>query len=149
MGSKQLWYTKNLLDTPVLRGIKNRIQECIDDHTKAQGLAPVKITNSWFNRLGNGQRVELHRHEMSVISGAFYTRVDPGSVGLRLHSPISQMRMFENIVVQQMSNANFVDLKCETGILFLFPSWLEHSSEPNTTNERVTVSFNTTYQSKD
>ena len=34
----------------------------------------------------------------------------------------------------------------EAGTLVLFPSWLEHYTEENNTENRVTVSFNTGYK---
>ena len=41
---------------------------------------------------------------------------------------------------------NEIEVKCEQGILYLFPSWLEHYTRENQTNERITLSFNTYYR---
>jgi len=135
----------NVLDDIKLEGLKKRIQVEVDNYTELLGLRKVKITGSWFNILGQGGRVNAHRHELSVISGAFYVKADPGSVGLRLHSPLAPMRMYEFAEKVNDINSNFWVMPCYTGQLVLFPSWLEHSTLPNQTESRITVSFNTKY----
>ena len=40
------------------------------------------IKNSWMNRVGKGGSVRSHRHEGSVVSGAFYPIADEGSCPL-------------------------------------------------------------------
>ena len=40
-------------------------------------------------------------------------------------------------------NAAKTILPVQEGYLFLFPSWLEHGTNTNTTNERYVISFNT------
>ena len=139
---------ENLLDIKELQAFKNRLLAIINDYARELGLAPLKITNSWFNHLKRNQRVENHRHEMSAVSGAFYIHADTGSGRLRLHSPLAQLRMFEHVIDHTEHNSNFIDMPCKAGWLILFPSWLEHSTDLNQTDNRTTVSFNTTYQSK-
>jgi len=137
-----------LLNKTLLRGIKSRIQACVDEYTRDLGLEPVGITNSWFNKIGQGHRVERHKHECSVVSGALYIHADKGSVPLRLHNPVNQLRMFEHIETNNFLNQAYHEVPCITGQLVLFPSWLEHDTLNNTTDSRITVSFNTTYYVK-
>ena len=54
--------------------------------------------------------------------------------------------MFEYSAEETKYNANLMEIPCEQGSLILFPSWLEHYTEDNTTENRVTVSFNTSYR---
>jgi uncharacterized protein (TIGR02466 family) len=136
---------KNILNDPRFLGIRSRLQNAVDEYVNELGVAEVKITNSWFNNLGVGQRVDSHRHEMSVISGALYLHADQGSAALRFYSPLAALRMHEDVRTENAVSANFIDMPCETGLLILFPSWLEHSTEVNQTQSRVTLSFNTDY----
>lgn len=137
-----------ILSNPLLANMRRRFQDCVDAMTDTLGLEPVVITNSWVNFLHEGHRVERHRHELSVISGAFYIEADPGSVELQFHSPLEPLRMFEHVVVQNWHNQNFNTVPCKPLTLILFPSWLSHSSKDNQTANRVTLSFNTTYKKK-
>ena len=42
--------------------------------------------------------------------------------------------------------AAMMEAPCEQGSLVLFPSWIEHFTNENTTENRVTISFNTSYK---
>lgn len=135
-----------LLDNVLLKGIRSRIQQAIDQYTTELGLESVIITNSWFNKIGRGHRVERHRHECSVVSGALYLHADPGSVPLRLHNPLNHLRMFENIEHTNPLNEMWFEYPAVTGQLVIFPSWLEHDTMPNETDSRITLSFNSSYK---
>ena len=92
-----------------------------------------------------GKRLNLHRHEGSVLSGAFYLKVDNDSVPLRFKSPLLPYKM--NDMYQRMDNqyaSTGVMLKPSNGQLVLFPSWLEHETDPEC-GERCVISFNTFY----
>lgn len=134
-----------LLDNVLLKGIRNRIQDTVNQYTQELGLEPAVITNSWFNKLSQGHRVERHRHECSVVSGALYLHADAGSVPLRLHNPINHLRMFEHIAQTNRENEQWFEFPCVTGMLVIFPSWLEHDTLPNETDSRITLSFNSSY----
>jgi uncharacterized protein (TIGR02466 family) len=134
-----------LLDNMLLKGIRSRIQDAVNQYTQELGLEPAVITNSWFNKLSQGHRVERHRHECSVVSGALYLHADAGSVPLRLHNPINHLRMFEHIAQTTRENEQWFEFPCVTGMLVIFPSWLEHDTLPNQTDSRITLSFNSSY----
>lgn len=141
------YFTDNpeILNHPTLENLKHRFQKCVDLWTETAGCEPVTITNSWVNRLGQGSRVERHRHELSVVSAAFYLEAEEGSVGLTLESPLEGVKMFEHTVKLNFYNQNSSTFPCRKGQLILFPSWVAHSTGVNESNSRVTVSFNTTY----
>ena len=56
-------------------------QECCNHFSEKIGNWPVGISGSWFNVLPKGGRTERHRHESSVISGAFYLDLPEGDFG--------------------------------------------------------------------
>lgn len=135
-----------ILNDPKIAGLRSRIQSSVDQYVEYIGVAPVDIGVSWFNVLKSGHRVRAHRHEISVISGAFYVEAEEGSVGLTFNSPLAPLRMYEFVQNISETNTNFWTVPCKSGSLYLFPSWLEHSTEPNETDSRMTVSFNTVYR---
>jgi uncharacterized protein (TIGR02466 family) len=146
-GGVSSYYTETrILNDPKIAGIASRIQQSVDQYIDYIGVAPVDISVSWFNVLGKNQRVKHHRHEISVVSGAFYVEADEGSVGLTFNSPLAPLRMYEFVQNVHDLNNNFVTMPCQSGMLVLFPSWLEHFTNANETDNRITVSFNTKYR---
>ena len=134
------------LDKMGLEPIKTTLEDCIQDYALTYGLPELRITNSWMNRVGKGGAVKPHRHEVSVLSGAFYPIADEGSTPLVFKSPLHPYKMYEYTAQETSYNATLMETPCEQGTLVLFPSWLEHYTEDNDTDNRVTVSFNTGYR---
>lgn len=134
------------LDKLGLAEFKETLQDCVQDYCLTYGLPELSIGNSWMNRVGVGGAVKSHRHEVSVLSGAFYPIADKGSTPLIFKSPLQVYKMFEYTAQETFYNAAMMETPCEQGSLILFPSWLEHYTEDNTTNNRVTISFNTNYR---
>ena len=129
-----------------LKDFKEQIQLCVQYYSMKYELIPNYIKNSWMNRVFKGGRVKLHQHPGSVISGAFYPIADKNSCPLILRSPVSPNRMCEvNTGFENLYNAYSQEIPCIQGQLTLFPSWLEHFTDENPTDNRITVSFNTFY----
>ena len=134
--------------TPILshfsvRRLRAKIESLVKEMAQDLQMAPLQITNSWFNVMEQGHAVKPHRHELSVISGALYVEAPTGSAGLSFHSPLAQCRMAEMILGSNEWNENHHTVECKEGQLILFPSWLEHSTDANSSDRRVVVSFNT------
>ena len=126
---------KHILDHEDLKDLKADLQKAVDIYCDKVGLGNnVKISMSWFNVL-----------EVSVLSAAYYVKADKDSAGLNFKSPIDPYRMHEYFVKNTEYNVKNVEVACEQGTLYLFPSWLEHYTNPNQTDKRITISFNTMY----
>lgn len=134
-----------LLSHPDISMLKNIMQNCIDAYVAKAGIQKCSISNSWANMLGNGASVGIHRHELSVVSGAYYPLAQQGSTPLILRSPIAMYKMHEYSVDINEFSMQEQEIPCTEDLLVIFPSWLEHYSKPNTTDKRYTVSFNTKY----
>jgi len=135
-----------ILDHPELNVIRDKLNICVAKWADNMGCPPIHINHNWLNRLAGGERVERHRHEMSIASGSFYIHADPGSAGLIVHSPLEQLRMFEQSARNTWYNENFREFPCYSGLLLIFPAWLPHDTLPNNSNNRLVLSFNTTYK---
>lgn len=112
-------YGMPILEHPKFLGLKTIIQK----HLKEYHSKPLQIINSWFNTMNVGDELKIHKHEESIVSGAFYVSVGENSVPLIFST-------------QQ--------IKPKNGLLVLFPSEMEHYTEQER-EQRTVISFNTDY----
>jgi uncharacterized protein (TIGR02466 family) len=103
---------------------------------------PVFELESWINIHDRGGFNFLHMHEGSLLSGVFYLQVPPNSGSLAFRDP----RPGVVGSWQKGSEPNGysdVHLHPESGLLVLFPHWLEHYVEPHGNDiSRIAISFN-------
>lgn len=133
----------SLLTEFELNSLNDHFQNCVDSYAEQTSLEPMYISNSWFNKLTKGSRTTLHRHEGSVLSGAFYPYADNDSISLSFRSPLRPHRMNDLFISTNHLNSDFESFPAKVGTLYLFPSWLEHETDINQSNERYVISFNT------
>jgi hypothetical protein len=106
---------------PELTGLRNIFKQYVRLYCNKYDILPVKFINSWFNISQSGNKLKAHKHEESIISGAFYIS---GSTPL----------IFPDTSIQPYP-----------GLLVLFSSDLVHYTEEET-EERIIISFNTHYE---
>lgn len=125
--------------------LHQKIQNCIDNYTETTGLQSLIVTSSWYNEMNLGCKVNLHRHEGSVVSGAFYVKAH-NTVPLKFKNPLLPYKMNDLYDRMDCVFSSFgIHLQPKTGTLILFPSWIEHETD-NETGERCVISFNTLYK---
>lgn len=137
--------TSNILFHPSLEQLKNDIHSSVKKYATLAGNFPLVIANNWFNKMNHGGSVIPHRHEGSVISGAYYIRAPIGSSSLHFSSPLKPLRMYDLSNNTTKFNEAYHTIPCVEDLLVLFPSWLEHYTDENDNNERTVISFNTEY----
>lgn len=97
---------------------------------------------SWINIHDRGGFNFLHMHEGTLLSGCFYLQVPPGSGDLIFRDPRPGVLHASS----KGSGANAckeVRLRPESGLLVLFPHWLEHYVEPHESDTaRIVIAFN-------
>ena len=129
--------------------VKDDIQSCLDEYCDTVGLGPVEIGKSWVNIQEESGHIASHRHELSIISGAYYPFVEPNSSPLVFTSPILAPKMAEVHNKATEFTSNNMEFDIRTGILVLFPSWLYHYTVTNQSTKRITLSFNTHHKTLD
>lgn len=109
-----------ILFHPQLRGLNLVIEKYVRLYCENHNIPSLKLINSWFNITKAGNKLKAHKHEESIISGAFY---------------------LTNGVPLIFSNAQ---VNPYPGLLCIFSSDLVHYTEEET-QERIVISFNTDY----
>lgn len=105
----------------------------------------LKWMDCWFNIYSKNQNVEEHFHPNSVISGVYYLKC-PKNCGDIIF--LDQLYSFKNYCKNLSSLKTFIypqkfRLSPKNGMLILFPSWLNHKTDPNLSDEdRIVFSFN-------
>jgi uncharacterized protein (TIGR02466 family) len=84
-----------------------------------------------------------------LFSGVYYPKIPNGECGdlifYRDHVMLSYLPSYIVEDWNDMTSGTTV-YKARTGMLLIFPSWLEHSVTTNlTTEDRISISFNTNY----
>jgi len=139
------------LDDENCRPIMDVLHECLTDYNHKIGNYPAIVSGSWYNILPKGGYTDRHRHESSVISGAFYLQLPEGDHGqFYVMSPLKPYMMCIHNIQPTRYCVYEMDIPIKENHLYLFPSWLEHGSRVNNTDEdRITMSFNTSAAPKE
>jgi uncharacterized protein (TIGR02466 family) len=133
----------NILDKPEFAELKREFVQHLKEYKKLSGLKDFDFINSWFSIMNNNTSLKMHRHQASVVSGSYWPKCPEGSVGLTFKNPLEPNKMCE--LYSEVTEYNAVEaiLPAREGYLCLFPSWLEHGTKINTTDERYVIAFNT------
>lgn len=101
-----------------------------------------EITSMWANRQAPGSSFRMHCHFNNIFSGVFYVNEDEG------FPPISFWRPAESTLDPRKSEYNIFNqgsfrFRVRKDTMIVFPAWLQHSVEVNTTTkDRLGISFN-------
>ena len=113
------------------------------------GCDAFEITGCWATVLAKGAAHKVHSHPNNFLSGVYYVRTRPGADTINFHDPRRQTGIIRPPIVELTAgNTDQVVVKVRDGTLLMFPSFLEHSVDPNENEEeRISVSFNVMFSS--
>ena len=108
------------------------------------GYHDFEITACWANVLAPGAAHKMHSHPNNFLSGVYYARTFPGADAINFHDPRPQAGIIRPPVIElSAENTDQVVVKVSDGKLLLFPAYLQHSVDTNTSeHERISISFN-------
>jgi len=123
---------------------------CINEATRGVlrflriGCDAFEITGCWANALPHGAAHRLHSHPNNFLSGVYYLRTAPGANAISFHDPRPQTGVIRPpVVALTAENADQVVVPVTDGTLLLFPAYVAHSVDANTSGqERLSISFN-------
>jgi uncharacterized protein (TIGR02466 family) len=104
----------------------------------------------WLNRNGPGDFNKAHVHPNSILSGAYYAKVPEKSGNIEFYDPVRE-RVMATFPVKARTriNTQAMEYKGKEGLLLIFPGWLQHSVQPNRSDDfRVSISFNMGFRRK-
>jgi len=103
-----------------------------------------QITGCWGNIAGPAAPHKRHSHPNNYLSGVYYVKTQPEANSIYFFDPRPQITVIAPETSEQgFATAGKVKLQVDTGTLIIFPSWLQHSVDPNRSQEnRVSVAFN-------
>mgnify|MGYP001425276823 CR=1 FL=1 len=120
------------------------IEQVMIDMNWERKKQTVKINNMWAIVNTGGSANLRHQHGNSTISGAYYVRAPENSGDIVFYDP--RPAPVHNHPISKTANklnATVNSIKPEPGMLVLFPSYLEHSVNPNLSNKKkIVISFN-------
>jgi hypothetical protein len=120
-GKSSFNYGIPILLHPELKSLYAILKQYVRLYCNKYDIQPLKFINSWFNISQPGNKLKAHRHEESIVSGAFYI-----SGKTPLIFPDTSINPYP-------------------GLLVIFSSDLIHYTEEET-EERIIISFNTDYE---
>ncbi len=108
-----------------------------------------EITGCWINVNGKGTAHRVHAHPNNFLSGVYYVQTQQGADTINFHDPRVQTAIIRPPVSKLTGgNTDQVVVQVRNGMLLLFPSWLQHSVDPNNSEQtRISVSFNVMFSS--
>jgi uncharacterized protein (TIGR02466 family) len=109
-------------------------------------IAPdtFEITACWANIYTEGASHRVHCHPNNFLSGVYYVKTQSGADTINFHDPRNQTGIIRPAVTQLTAeNTDQVVVSVQNGTLLLFPSYLQHSVDPNQSGtKRISISFN-------
>jgi uncharacterized protein (TIGR02466 family) len=108
------------------------------------GYDAFEITGCWATVLAKGALHKVHSHPNNFLSGVYYIRTHPGADTINFHDPRNQTGIIRPPVVELTAeNTDQVVVRVKNGTLLVFPAYLQHSVDANTSEkERISISFN-------
>ena len=136
VGDNPHWVSKfNLLDdySEVKEMFTNIVLKILNE---VSGVEKIKITTSWLTAIEPNATPTLHRHQNSWFSGVYYFQNSYS--GLEFKNPIER-----DIDLKNGKLTGNWRLQPEKNRLVIFPSYLYHKIEKNTSDEvRHSLAFN-------
>tara|TARA_R110000822_G_scaffold304049_1_gene429036 strand:+ start:153 stop:761 length:609 start_codon:yes stop_codon:yes gene_type:complete len=105
-------------------------------------LDKLFIESAWFNLGKKGDSLIKHIHPGSFLSGAYYVSCDKEDKIIFYGD--DDMILPPNIFNELSSK--YITYQCIPGSLLLFKSNLNHGTNPQKSNEKITISFNINYE---
>jgi len=108
------------------------------------GYDAFEITGCWATILAQNATHRAHTHPNNFLSGVYYVRTHPGADTINFHDPRIQASVIRPPVIDLTNeNTDQVVVRVKNGTLLLFPAYLEHSVDAQTSEqERISISFN-------
>lgn len=135
---------------PILQGdnehfdqLVSVISEQMNNCAAQADLPEVEIQNIWININCPGAYNHLHNHAGGLLSGVYYVKSVPEQGNIFFERGDNAEYFLPPIEKPNYFTSTATTYKAVTDAVYIFPSWLKHSVQPNLTQEdRISISFN-------
>ena len=149
------WHSKNFDmkdEEPknFIEEIKKNINTAINDMDWNLQTQEVKISNMWAIINKKGSLNQKHLHSNNDLSAAYYVTAEENCGDIIFYDP-RPATIYKHPIAKKPNilNATINSISPEPGMLVLFPSYLEHSVDPNLSEQkRIVISFNLSLDKK-
>ncbi len=109
----------------------------------------VEINGFSANISAPGAAHGMHSHPNNFLSGVYYVQAQEGADTINFHDPRPQPGIIRPPVTDLTAeNTDQVVVKVKNGTLLVFPAWLPHSVDANSTDKpRISIGFNVMFSS--
>lgn len=138
-------FRENLIVKHDLKELKKGIEKNLFEYLEAlfqqpwDGRYGYNITHSWAALFKKGNYGHIHSHGEADIAGVYYHEIPKDSGGLFFEPPAPAL--CDSLVYSKWGHR--LTPKVSEGTMLLFPGFLKHGIETNTTDyDRISLSFN-------
>ena len=143
------WHSKNFnlkedIPAKFISTIGKNINTAMNDMNWDLNKQSVSINNLWAIINEKGAWNQKHHHSNSDLSAAYYVCAHENCGDIVFYDP-RPAPVYKHPIPKSPNNLNATvnSIKPEAGMLVLFPSYLEHSVNPNMSDKkRIVISFN-------
>lgn len=131
------------IETYKLNALKDKILWAANDYANSISYPDpdFTLTESWFNFCEEGGFQYDHTHPGFRVSGVYYYQTSGEDGSIRFPNPNSEMQ-FAGFPSDRIA-IDAVSYSPKVGRILLFPSWLTHRVNVNSTdNTRISIAFN-------
>ena len=115
----------------------------IEDCRNLVELPELQLYNIWININTPGAYNALHNHPGSVLSGVYYVESTEEQGNIFFERDDNAEYFLPPVQQTNYFNGTATSYKAISGAMYVFPSWLKHSVQPNKTDkDRISISFN-------
>ena len=151
------WHSKPMTGyIPALNELFYHVSKKLDrlhSHFNFRDNLKLNIDNCWVNINGKGHFNHPHTHRGWTLSGIYYVSAHENCGDLVLVHPSQQFPYHYSEQPFKISSVEHslekVYYKPESGKLIIFPSWIQHYTLPNLTDDdRISIAFDLNLVSK-
>ena len=97
-----------------------------------------EITGCWVSVNAKGAAHRVHTHPSNFLSCVYYVQAQPGADTINFHDPRIQTSIMRPPVTQLTGeNTDQAVVQVRNGTLLLFPAWLPHSVDANSSDQSL------------
>lgn len=139
--SEEFYHEDSILQNVILA-----VNEKIDYVSEQLEMSDkLHFANFWININKKGDSNLKHCHPKSFLSAVFYVNAPEPSSDIVFYDPRPQRTFAESDCFSRWNTLNALSngITPKTGLLLIFPSWLEHEVAPHLSDEpRISIAFN-------